>query len=428
MKLRIEKPIYGGAGLARAEGKAVFVPFSLPGEVVEAHLVEENRSYASAGLDAVIEPSAERMTAPCRYFGTCGGCHYQHAAYAAQLEMKAAILRETLERARIAEVPEIVPVFAEPLAYRNRVRLHVQRQPFGLCYKRRNSHVHLPVETCPIAAPELQEDIAILNREGEGLGLGHWAQELELFTNADASALLLSLWTGRSAQEAQQSITRIWPQLQSLFPSLAGAGVFSAENRRGMSRLLAHAGEGALPYMAAGRRYRVSFGSFFQTNRFLPGRLVELATGEASGNTVWDLYAGVGLFSLPLTETFAEVTAVEVAASSVRDLRENLRGTRHRVVAAETAAFLRRALQQREPAPDLVVVDPPRAGLSGEITTLLGKIRPRNMTYVSCDPATLSRDLAALLESGYRLRNMHLVDLFPQTFHLESVTQLSLRA
>jgi 23S rRNA (uracil1939-C5)-methyltransferase len=130
----------------------------------------------------------------------------------------------------------------------------------------------------------------------------------------------------------------------------------------------------------------------------------------------------VGLFSLALTDSFGEVVAVESGGAAVRDLRENLRGTRHRVVLSETAAFLRHAKE----TPDRVVVDPPRAGLGREVTTLLGKIRARNVTYVSCDPATLSRDVAALLESGYRLAKMHLVDLFPQTFHLESVTHLTL--
>ncbi len=164
LKLRIEKAIYGGAGLARAEGKAVFVPFALPGELVEAAIAEENKGYATAELVEVLEPSANRRAAPCPYFGACGGCHYQHADYAAQVEMKRAILREALERARVREIPEIEAVTGEPFGYRNRVRLHVEKNPFHLCYKRRNSHVNLPVEACPIAAPVLEELIGALNR------------------------------------------------------------------------------------------------------------------------------------------------------------------------------------------------------------------------------------------------------------------------
>ena len=131
-------------------------------------------------------------------------------------------------------------------------------------------------------------------------------------------------------------------------------------------------------------------------------------------------------FSLPLAGMFASVTAVESSPSAIRDLRENLRGTKHRIVASDTAAFLRQAIPRRLPGPDLIVVDPPRAGLGRDVTTALAKVRPRKITYVSCDPATLSRDLSALVQSGYRLERMHLLDLFPQTYHLESVTHLAL--
>jgi 23S rRNA (uracil1939-C5)-methyltransferase len=430
LKLRIEKAVYGGAGLARADGKTVFVPFTLPGETVEARVTEDKRSYATAKMEAVVEPSAARVPAPCPYFGTCGGCHYQHTEYSAQVEIKAAILRESLERARVKEIPEIAAVTAEPFGYRNRVRLHVEGNPFHLCYKRRNSKVSLPVDTCPIAAPSLQRAMETLNREGGELGLAEWAREIELFANEDESAMLAALWTERDADEAERGLKRLWARVRELVPEAAGAGVFSLERGRRAARLLAHAGEDSLRYRVGEHSYRVSLGSFFQVNRYLIEPLVRLVTEGERGHAAWDLYAGVGLFSLPLTENFSEVTAVETAGSAVRELRENLRGPgsegRHRIAALETVAFLRQAAERHADAPGLVVVDPPRDGLGAAVTTLLGRIRPQRITYVSCDPATLSRDLAALLESGYRLAQMHLVDLFPQTFHLESVAHLTL--
>ncbi len=425
MKLRIEKAVYGGSGLARADGKAIFVPFTLPGEEVEAQIAADKGGFATAELQAVIHPSPARTQPQCPYFGTCGGCQYQHATYAAQVEMKLAILRESLGRAHIRDVPDIAGVTADPFSYRNRIRLHIQRNPFALCYKFRNSHANLPVETCPIASPLLQRAIETLNRDGHNLDLAEFVTEIELFTSPDDSTLLLSLWTGRPAPEAKQFLARISTQLLQTLPDLQGIGIFSAGKTRSAS-LLAHSGADNLRYSAAGYNYRVSLGSFFQVNRFLIDPLVQLVTSAEKGGTAWDLYAGVGLFSLPLTGNFAAVTAVESSPSAVRDLRENLRGTKHRVVAADSADFLRRAVQRRQPAPDLLVVDPPRAALGRDVTTALGKIRPRKITYVSCDPATLSRDLAALLESGYRLTNIHLLDLFPQTFHLESVTHLTL--
>ena len=425
MQLRIERAIYGGAGLARHEGKAVFVPFTLPGELVEAEIAEEKRSYATAELVSVLEASEDRRLPPCRYYGTCGGCHYQHADYAAQPGMKAAILRETLERARIREIPEISTLSGEPLGYRNRVRLHVERNPFSLCYKYRNSHRNLPVESCPIAAPALQRAIEVLHREGGALGLGGWVKEVELFAAGD-EPILVSFFTDAAPKAAERALAASWSGLVDVLPAIAGAAIFSASDDRSPLRRLAHLGEESLIYPSQGRRYCVSSGSFFQTNRFLIDSLIQTVIGEEKGGIAWDLYAGVGLFSLPLTQDFTSVVAVEASASAVRDLRENLRGTTHRIVASDTAAFLRRAVEQRTPAPDLAVVDPPRAGLGAAATSALGKLRPRKITYVSCDPATLSRDLAGLLESGYRLRKIHLVDLFPQTFHLESVTHLSL--
>ncbi len=426
MKLYIEKAIYGGSGLARADGKAIFVPFTLPGETVEAQIVADKGGFATAELQSVIGPSPARVQPPCPYYGQCGGCHYQHADYATQIEMKISILRETLDRARIAEIPNINAITAEPLGYRNRIRLHVQDNPFCLCYKFHKSHVNLPIATCPIAAPILQRSIEMLNREGESLSLGTFVTDLELFAASDESTLLASLWTDLPEPAAKQFLNNMSPRMRQIIPEIQGIGIFSKETGRTTNRFLAHSGSDFLIYRSNDRHYRVGLGSFFQINRFLIDQLVDVVTAGEQGGLVWDLYAGVGLFSLPLTQHFAEITAVESSPSAVRDLNENLRGTRHRIVASSAAAFLRQAFQQRYPAPDLVVVDPPRAGLLRDVTTALGEIRPRKITYVSCDPSTLSRDLAALVESGYRLRNMHLLDLFPQTYHLESITHLSL--
>jgi 23S rRNA (uracil1939-C5)-methyltransferase len=426
LKLRIDKAIYGGSGLARAEGKAVFVPFTLPGEEVEAHVVQDKGGFATAELQSVLEPSPARTSPVCPYYGQCGGCHYQHATYAAQVDMKLTILRESLERAHISEIPAITPITADPLGYRNRIRLHIRANPFSLCYKFRNSHANLPVTRCPIASPLLQCAIEWLTREGPPLQLADCVTEAELFSNDDDTQLQISLWTPQPASAAKQFCEQLWPKLRQILPKTSGLGIFSVEKDRTTTRLLAQSGSVFFTYATKDARYRVSLGSFFQVNRFLIDSLADLVISGETGTAAWDLYAGVGLFSLPLTRAFTEVTAVESSPSAVGDLRENLRGTHHRVVASDTAAFLRQALQQRQSALDLVVVDPPRAGLGRDVIAVLARIRPRKITYVSCDPATLSRDLAGLVESGYRLRKMHLLDLFPQTFHLESVTHLSL--
>ncbi|MFY9745186.1 MAG: 23S rRNA (uracil(1939)-C(5))-methyltransferase RlmD [Acidobacteriaceae bacterium] len=426
MKLLIEKAVYGGSGLSHDDGKAVFVPFTLPGETVEAEIVADKGGFSTAELQSVLEPSPARTQPPCPYFGQCGGCHYQHAIYEAQVEMKRAILRENLERARIREIPEIEAITAKPFGYRNRIRLHIQADPFSLCYKFRKSHTNLPITACSIAIPTLQRAIETLSREGQSLGLTGFVTEIEMFSAPDEPALLISLWTAGSVDEAKSFLDKMSPHLRQLLPEVQGIGIFAMEKGRTTSRLLAHSAADSLIYPSGSHRYRVSLASFFQVNRFFVDPLIQLVTAGETGGEAWDLYAGVGLFSLPLADTFAAITAVESSPSAVRDLRENLRGPKHRVIASDTAAFLRQALQHRQAAPDLVVVDPPRAGLLRDVNSALGKIRPRKITYVSCDPATLGRDLAALLESGYRLRKMHLLDLFPQTYHIESVTHLSL--
>ncbi|HVT98458.1 MAG TPA: 23S rRNA (uracil(1939)-C(5))-methyltransferase RlmD, partial [Acidobacteriaceae bacterium] len=382
--------------------------------------------FARAELQSIFEASPARVPPPCPYFGRCGGCHYQHAAYPAQVEMKLTILRESLERAHLRDIPGIQPITAEPFGYRNRVRLHVQRNPFSLCYKFRNSHDNLPVDACPIAAPILERAVQTLNRDTTAAPFAAFVTEVEFFTDPAESALLISLWADRPPNAAKQLAEKTYLSLRQMFPEVQGVGLFAAEKRRPTNRLLAHAGSDSLFYAAAKASYRVSLGSFFQVNRFLIESLVLLVTEGETGSVAWDLYAGVGLFSATLARSFSSVTAVESSPSAVRDLRENLRNTKHRIVAAETAAFLRQTETQRGPCPDLVVVDPPRAGLGPEVTKALGKLRPRKITYVSCDPATLSRDLAALVQFGYRLNQIHLLDLFPQTFHLESVVHLSL--
>lgn len=426
MKLRIEKPIYGGAGLARHEGKAIFVPFTLPGELVEARVTEDHGSYADADLEAVLESSPDRTQPPCPYFGECGGCHYQHATYLEQVEIKAQILRETLERARLSEIPEIVPLNGEPLGYRNRIRLHIDRASSKLSYKKRASHQNLPVNVCPIAAPVLQTALQNLQAVSQSLRLCQNFLEIELFTNSAQDQILLTLWSSGSTQSASQKLSTLWPELQSRIPNLIGAAVLSSEGGKQQSRLIAQTGERSLNYSVATREYRVSIGSFFQVNRFLLEPLLGLVA-NGSGRVAWDLYAGVGLFSAALAANFERVVAVESAPNSVQDLRHNLQGKQHRVVASNTLDFLRRARRGKEELPDLVVVDPPRAGLGKEVTTLLGTLRPAHITYVSCDPATLSRDLKSLLDSGYHLNSLRMVDLFPQTFHLESVATLTLK-
>jgi 23S rRNA (uracil1939-C5)-methyltransferase len=407
MKLSIEKAIYGGDGLARIPaGKTVFVPATLPGELVEAHIAEERRGFANGQLDAILEPSPERVAPGCEYVPACGGCQYQHANAAFQLQMKLDILKETLLRAHLPLPEEIGSLAGPPWGYRNRIRLHVMKR--GLGYRRRGSHNLLPVTHCPIAAPLLEQAIAALTQ----LDLGGLCDEVEFFTNSEQDQLLVSLWPGRQAP-SDRALEDFSERLRAELPALIGVGLFSGQS-------IKHWGLRSLTYNVSGHSYQVSLGSFFQVNRFLLPQLLHLVSRDARGRLAWDLYSGAGLFARALD--FENVTAVESAGSSADDLKQNLAGTRHRVVRSSTLDFL--SSQTGQAKPELILVDPPRAGLGKEICGHLARIGAAAITYVSCDPATLARDLQSLLQSGYSVESIHLVDLFPQTFHMETVAFL----
>jgi 23S rRNA (uracil1939-C5)-methyltransferase len=434
MKVRIEKVVYGGAGLARQSeredaGKTVFVPFTLPGELVEVRLTGNKGGISEANLEQVLEPSSDRVAPGCVHFGVCGGCHYQHASYAAQLALKAGILRETLERAGLTRLPEVEVHAGEAWGYRNRIRLRVAETAGELRvgYLRRGSNVFLPVRMCPIAAPVLWRAAEALLKLAANADAARWlraAVEVEFFTTGDESALQMTVFV---RQKQTAGLSAFCEQLRELLPELVGAGVMmlraegSQQGRRAeRPQPVAAWGADGLNYAAAGEKYWVSRGGFFQVNRFLVDELVRLVADGRQGALALDLYAGVGLFSRALKAGFGEVVAVEAAAD---DLEKTFKGNGRRAVSATTVEFLRSAVVQRE-RPELVVMDPPRAGVGAEVCELLGRVRAKEMIYVSCDPVTLGRDLRAMVDFGYRINDLHLVDLFPQTFHQETVVVL----
>lgn len=430
MKLQIEKVVYGGAGLAHpiegeAAGKAVFVPFTLPGELVEASATESKSGVVNADLVQVIEASRDRVKPECAHFGECGGCHYQHARYKAQLALKTGILQETLERTGLAKLPEVEVHAGEPWGYRNRIRLRVAKVDgvLRVGYLRRGSNDFLPIVMCPIAAPLLWRAAEAMLKLAETPDAARWMEkiaEVEFFTTQNESALQMTVFT----QHRVAGFDAFCKQLRELLPELVGAGasMLRAEGSRRAERPRAIAAWGAegLSYAVASEKYWVSRGGFFQVNRSLVEELVRIVAAGRRGTLAWDLYAGVGLFSRALKTSFDEVVAVEAAAD---DLVKAFKGNGRRAVAATTVEFLRGAVVQRE-RPELVVMDPPRAGVGAEVCTLLGRVAAKEIVYVSCDPVTLARDLKALVDFGYRINELHMVDMFPQTFHQETVVVL----
>ena len=393
LEVTIEKLIYGGDGLARLDGQVALAPFVLPGERAVVEVVERKNVLLLSRLVEVREASADRVAPPCPHFTHCGGCHYQHVGYEAQLRLKRDILAETLRRVGKIEPPtEIRVVAAEPWHYRNRVQLHIRGAQIG--YLEAHSNRLSPIEQCPISSPRINEAIATLREMLRDARWPRFVESMELFS--DETQLQLNVL------ETERPVARrFFEWCAGKLPGLVPA---------------------ALDYRVAGEVYRVSSGSFFQVNRHLIDRMAELAIGDARGETALDLYAGVGLFSLSLGKRFGKVTAVESGSAAIRDLQFNAERAGVAVDSQQSSvdAFLAGLTE----VPDFVLADPPRSGLGKTVVAHLARLGPPRLTIVACDPATLARDLAGLMNAGYRIDGMTMVDLFPQTFHIEAIVSL----
>ncbi|MDT8071134.1 MAG: 23S rRNA (uracil(1939)-C(5))-methyltransferase RlmD [Terriglobia bacterium] len=436
MELKIEKWIYGGDGLARmapdetGRGKAVFVPFVVPGETVQAEITEERSGFARAKLTEMNKASAGRVEPQCPYFYRCGGCQYQHADYARQLEWKRDILVETLQRTAKIKLEHVEIHSAEPYQYRNRTRLKTRNEPgFAIGYHRLGTNELLPVSDCPISSPLIRRAIAATWKVGDTHNSGG-LREIQFFANHADSKLLVEFYTDRDT--SPQVLQAFGDALRAELPAILGIVIFpstaliededrvlSASSKRAATGVAF--GESSLQYVTAGGSFRVSAGSFFQTNRFLIDELVKTALGDSRGATALDLYAGTGLFSVPVARRFDRVIAVEASPFSFADLVNNV-SANVKPVQATTEKYLENT--GRRSGLHLVLVDPPRSGMGEHTAQMLGRTGVPHITYVSCDPATLARDLRVLSGAGYRIESAHLVDLFPQTFHMETVVQL----
>ncbi len=397
---RVEKLVFGGNGLIRHGGKTVMVPHVAPGEQVRFRVNKDHGQWAEAALIGVEEPSQERVEPPCPVFAKCGGCQYQHLGYPFQLEQKRLILLETLSRVgRLKDLPEVNHLHGEPWGYRNRVQVHLDGTRIG--FRLQSSRRLVPVEECPIASPALNEAIRTLRQMAREPRFPRFVESVELFSNEQETLLSVLATKGGQRHVAKWFIE------------------WCAERIPGAS-------QSTLVYAAAGCRFQVGHRSFFQTNRFLVDALVERVLQNYSSEDALDLYSGVGLFAIPLAKRGARVTAVESSASAVRDLEANAanHGTRVDAVKASVDSYLATATE----LPAHVIADPPRAGLGKSVVRDLLRLKPQRLTIVSCDPATLARDLSALKEGGYAVDLLTLVDLFPQTAHIETVCDLSLHS
>jgi 23S rRNA (uracil1939-C5)-methyltransferase len=387
----------------------VFVPYAIPGERVRVRLVEQKKNFTRGALVEVLAPSPERIPPQCASFAACGGCHYMHMRYDAQLRYKTEIVRDQLARIAGIENPPVAPIQPSPKEwhYRNTVQFHLspQGQPG---FQESGSHVVVPIEQCLLCEPAIDEIWPRLDFSDPEQGAVPGLERIQLRAGADGDILMVL-----------ESNDPVPPEFSVDMPVSAvfvGPGGFE-ENAP-----LVLAGEDFLIMEALGRAFRVSAGSFFQVNtgqaetmlRYLLERFPVPKDGF-----LLELYAGVGLFSAFLAPRVARLAAVESAPSAVDDFAANLDEFDHVELYDGLAEDVLPALDLK---PGAVLVDPPRAGLALPALDALVKMSPPVLAYISCDPATLARDAKRLLAAGYTLESVQPFDMFPQTYHIESIS------
>ncbi|MHB8676279.1 MAG: 23S rRNA (uracil(1939)-C(5))-methyltransferase RlmD [Candidatus Acidiferrales bacterium] len=441
MRAKIEKLVYGGEGLAHEDGEAIFVPFVLPGEEVELTPGTRKTKFVRARVTRVLEASPDRVEARCPHFGVCGGCDYQHISYEAQLRYKEQILRETLRRLGRIDWQGPISVHASPpWEYRNRAQWKVRpisgagegssqgagsdarssgNEHSDIGYFRAGSSTLCPVQVCTILSPKLLATFKQFRKMLSEGKLPETLREVEAFADAEDQGILLNI-SCTSLPRGAEALAKM------LSERIGGVKSILLQDVRGERMSLQ--GPGFLQYKAAQSGFRVGHLSFFQVNRFLVNEMANVVAAAAgSGELAFDLYAGVGLFATTTAGNFARVEAVEANPAAARDLETNagLSGKTIKARNDSAEAFLAEWKQKRGAAtPDVIIVDPPRAGIEPTALDKLAAIAPARILYVSCDPSTLARDLANLCARAYTPQEIHLFDMFPQTYHIEALVRL----
>jgi 23S rRNA (uracil1939-C5)-methyltransferase len=431
MQFRIEKIITGGQGLARREdGMVVLTRFVLPGETVEVRETRQHRGYVEADLVRVLDPAPERVTPTCPYYTTCGGCDFQHINGPAQLRIKEEICCEAFQRAGIQFSPELLsPALPSPDSYHYRYRIRLKLETGGqLGFFRSRSNRIVRIDQCPVATELLNNALRGLQSSPLPKSLASVVREIDLL-HSPADGRIHALLIPDAGNRIDQHL------LAGCATDLAGVQGVWLKTRAGIKRLAGNDGPELLrqefPPEVCGRAFTLRWppGSFSQVNAAQNARLLSLVlrlAGETVGRRVLDLFCGMGNFSVPLALAGARVLGVELDRDSVTWARKNSAAAGchdPQFLAADVTAALKTAVV-KDAGHELVVLDPPRQGLGKEASARLAELGAGRIIYISCDPATLMRDLAQLCASGYRLRQLTPVDMFPQTHHIEAVALL----
>jgi len=384
LKVRIERIVPRGFGIAFSDGLTIFVALTVAGDLVDIRLTEIKGKTAFAEVETVIEPSPDRIDPPCQYFGACGGCDFQQMNYAAQLAAKVAMVRDCLHRIAKTEWTDQIPIIPSPLelGYRLRAQWHVETTSKKIGYYRRDSRDLVDIEKCIVLAPELNGELDALRRELPWETFYSDKLQVDAALGSDGR---VSIHSGELAEPASE-----------------------------------------IEIQAAGESFKLSAKSFFQGNRAMIEKLVETAIGDAAGRRSLDLYCGVGLFTLPLARRFEHVIGVEESYDSIEFAKRNATNANIGNAEFRTESVRRFLSNVVESDLDFVLLDPPRAGTEKDTVMNLIRLKPRRVSYVACEPSVLARDLKRFVENGYSIDSIAALDLFPQTHHVETVVHLKM--
>jgi len=383
LTVEIVKIVPNGFGLGFAEGLTIFVSLAAAGDNLRVKINQLKGKTAFAEIVEIIKPSDERITPPCRYFGRCGGCDFQHLNYESQLNAKIGIVKDSLTRIGKIKFDGEIKIIGSPkeFGYRARAAWHADTRRKKVGYFQRNSHNVIDVEDCPIVTEELQKLLTELRGEIEWESF--WGEKVEI--EAASSGENVSIYSTEIMEPTEE-----------------------------------------LSFSVKDEKYFYNATSFFQGNPFLIESLIDTALGDVSGKFALDLYCGVGLFTLPLARRFEKVVGIEGYDKAIEFAQKNIEHARlenAEVVCENVGEWL----AENNVEADFVLLDPPRAGTEKETIENILKIAPSEISYVSCEPSTLARDLRVLCESVYEIESITAIDLFPQTHHIETVVRLKKR-
>jgi 23S rRNA (uracil1939-C5)-methyltransferase len=431
VRLAIERLVFQGDGLGRLpDGRVIFVPYGAPGDEVEVEITEARHDFLRGELRRVLAPSRLRAAPPCPYFGTCGGCQWQHLAPAPQLHWKAEVLKELLLRVgKLPDSPVATPLApVGPWEYRARAQFKVMvREKPRIGFHQRATNRVVDIERCPLLDPRLNGVLRCLRamRHPTLTQLFPGLREVWVACGSGTGEVVVSLF---AHTRDRATLRLLYHRLRAEVPGLQGVLLLAGDSRQ-QPRLVDRHGHGAIMEQVGPHRFRIDATAFFQVSGLaaeaLTALVLELAALTGS-ERILDLYCGVGTFAVPLASKAGQVVGIEANPSAASDAVFNLQGNgclHGRAVHAQVEQALPALLQE---APwDLVVLDPPRQGCSRRSLEALAGARVPRLIYVSCDPSTLARDLGILAQAGYRCLAVRPVDLFPQTFHLETVALLT---